>query len=79
MNFGYPRSDTCSICVEHEVKKLTIEKDPLQKDSFSCLETEHKLQFLKAETFYKRKRAARLNSQKTNKLVAIAMDFRKSA
>ncbi|CAH1114222.1 unnamed protein product [Psylliodes chrysocephalus] len=64
ISFGYPRTDTCSACDEHKAKKISIKNDPSQKALLSRLETEHKLHLLKAETFYKRKRAARLNSQK---------------
>ncbi|CAH1105677.1 unnamed protein product [Psylliodes chrysocephalus] len=64
ISFGYPRTDTCSSCDEHKAKKMSIENDPSQKAFLSRLETEYKRHLRKAETFYKRKRAARLNSQK---------------
>ncbi|CAH1100705.1 unnamed protein product [Psylliodes chrysocephalus] len=77
IRFGYPQTDTCSAFDEHKAKKMSIENDPLQKALLSRLETEHKLHLLKAETFYKRKRAARLNSQKSTEKEAIAIDFQK--
>ncbi|CAH1111643.1 unnamed protein product [Psylliodes chrysocephalus] len=75
ISFGYSGTDTCSACDDHKAKKMNIENDHLQKALLSRLETEHKLQLLKAKTFSKKKRAARLNSQKSTEKEAIAMDF----
>ncbi|CAH1113579.1 unnamed protein product [Psylliodes chrysocephalus] len=75
ISFVYLRTDTCSACDEHKAKKMSIENDLSQEARLSRLETEHKLHLLKAEMFYKRKRAIRLNSQKRTEKGAIAMDF----
>ncbi|KAK5650194.1 hypothetical protein RI129_001223 [Pyrocoelia pectoralis] len=78
ISFGYPRTDTCSSCDEYKAQKSILEKGPFQKDALSRLDRDHQLHLLKANAFYKRKRTARLQSQKNIKMEAIAMDFQKN-
>ncbi|KAK5647988.1 hypothetical protein RI129_002880 [Pyrocoelia pectoralis] len=71
-------TDTCSSCDEYKAQMSILEKGPFQKDALSRLDRDHQLHLLKADAFYKRKRTARLQSQKNIKMEAIAMDFQKN-
>lgn len=90
ISFGYPRTDTCSICDEYLAKKkslLTQITSLTTPHSFvkQGLESEvnkislaNKLHKIKAQEFYKRKRQAKQSSQKTFMTEAICMDFAKN-
>lgn len=73
ISFGYPRTDTCATCDEQKVKELSLEKSlegateqnktGLEKE-LQDLRNSMKLHKLKADWFYKRKRAAKRESRK---------------
>ena len=90
ISFGFPRSDTCSICDQHLAKTRSLklelknqlpgnetEMSNLEKQ-LTTLNTENKLHKLKADTFYKRKRAAKNKSMQSEEFEAITMDFAKN-
>ncbi|CAG4973820.1 unnamed protein product [Parnassius apollo] len=88
IGFGYPRSDTCGNCDEFKAKLKGLEVD--LKNAFNSeekcviekkirdLETENKVHKLKAEVFYRRKRATRIYCQSSSIREAIAMDYQKN-
>lgn len=85
--FGYPRSDTCSQCDEYQAKMKSLETEKLNLSQTDRLEysridrdvyrlsIENKLHKMKAEQFYKRKREAKKESQKSKDMEAIGLDF----
>lgn len=86
--FGYPRTDTCSVCdeflteVESLKKKLlnvpvSDNEHKLVEKKIQDLTTANRIHKLKADVFYTRKRAARINSEKCSEREAIAMDYQK--
>lgn len=88
--FGFPRSDTCSECDMHlaKIKGLEASKQSIKDKSslkykqierdIKKLEIENKLHKSKAEVFYKRKRDAKKNSQKSISTEAICLDYAKN-
>lgn len=86
--FGYPRSDTCSICDENAatLKMLNAKLVACSGDEATNklnsevkkLETARMLHLKKAETFYERKRCARKQSRKEEYVEAICMDYIKN-
>ena len=89
IKFGFPRTDTCSVCdeflaeVESLKKKLTniAESDNQHKiieKKIKDLTTANSVHKLKAEVFYTRKRMARKKSEKCLENEAIAMDYQKN-
>lgn len=89
ISFGYPRSDTCSFCDElkveveclsDKIKRCTADSKELKQlnEALQALQTKKELHLRKADTFYARKRAARLEAQNNPKKEAIAMDFAKN-
>lgn len=77
ISFGYPRSDTCAVCDEFQikVKSLSAEND---KDEIRKLTVMNELHKRKAEAFYSRKREAKRAAKKSNKKEAICIDFAKN-
>lgn len=77
ISFGYPRTDTCSICDEFNAKIKTLHPvdDAVQ---IIALTTENKLHTTRAQVFYDRKRAARIKARRTLEYEAVAMDFQKN-
>lgn len=86
ISFGYPRSDTCSICDEYLAKIKVLEKRVQSnetntrkvEDEKKWLQIENDVHKKKAETFYTRKREAREKSQTSNLYEAICVDFQKN-
>lgn len=80
ISFGYPRSDTCSICDKFtaEVNRLRAEGTPQAAEEIRRIEIENKLHKTKAETFYERKRTARRRDRTSQDFIAIAMDYQKN-
>ena len=75
--FGYPRSDTCATCDEFKAKVEAL--SPVKnKNEITKLTTLNVLHKKKAETFYTRKKQARLAAKKDKKIEAICMDFAKN-
>lgn len=92
ISFGYPRSDTCSICDEYLAKKKCLEaqinntsssatensaKQKLEKE-IHTISVDNKLHKIKAEQFYKRKRAAKEASRTDYTKEAVCIDFTKN-
>lgn len=86
--FGYPRSDTCSSCdqfiarikvlnTKHSETASLEEKDKISRE-IRQLTTENELHKKKANTFYVRKKNARLYSRTHVDVEAICMDFQKN-
>lgn len=92
ISFGYPRSDTCSVCDEYLAKKKNLEAQInntslTTADKFARQRLQHeikkisvfnKLHKKKAEEFYKRKREAKNVSRTVPTEEAICMDFAKN-
>lgn len=87
--FGYPRTDTCSTCDQFKVKldalQLEIkapndlQHESLLKKDILKLSTEKKLHLLKAQTFYTRKRLARIYSTNSSHITeSICIDYGKN-
>lgn len=74
-SFGYPRTDTCSTCDEF---KIALEHLSGQEAEKSEIEKKKELHLRKAETFYERKRKARLESRRNVLKAAICMDYQKN-
>ncbi|XP_069687825.1 uncharacterized protein [Periplaneta americana] len=86
--FGYPRSDTCSACdkytAEMKVLNARLSENNLDGDmkkqvleEINKITYNNKIHKLKAETFYTRKRNARLRSRKSEETEAICMAYQK--
>lgn len=87
--FGYPRTDTCSICDEFiaktkalEAKKKTctdtIAKSTLDREILNLF-NQNKFHKLQASTFYYRQRRARLQSREAgSSMEAICFDYGKN-
>ncbi|CAG9833239.1 unnamed protein product [Diabrotica balteata] len=88
ISFGYPRSDTCSQCDEMNSQlktlqskiKISTEDNELNSLNvqFRRLEFDRQLHLTKAETFYQRKRQAKLSARADVAVEAICMDFAKN-
>lgn len=90
IGFGFPRSDTCGYCDEAtaKLKSLNIElKDSSiankkHKEEVSNqikkIETEDRVYKLKANTFYDRKKKAKLRSREKEEVESLTMDFQKN-
>lgn len=89
ISFGYPRSDTCSICDEYLANIRSLEAkmknvsgnvtEKIQLDvKISTLRQENLLHKHKAEQFYSRKKAAKLSCRVNQNKEAICMDFAKN-
>ncbi|GFN85748.1 hypothetical protein PoB_001225400 [Plakobranchus ocellatus] len=85
ISFGFPRSDTCSLCDQINAK-LTCLDSKLQSGSgeTAALEqeraqvnTEKEIHHRKAEVFYERKKAARVKSSQDPTTLAVAFDYQK--
>ncbi|KAJ4429374.1 hypothetical protein ANN_21531 [Periplaneta americana] len=87
--FGYPRGDTCSACdkytAEMKVLNARLSENNLDGDmkkqvleEINKTTNNNKIHKLKAETFYTRKRNARLRSRKSEETEAICMDYQKN-
>lgn len=85
ISFGYPRTDTCSYCDEHNIKleclKIELKESHIVEEKSEIevkvreIETQLKLHLKKSEKFYELKRKARKLSKKNNNYTAICMDF----
>ena len=79
ISFGYPRKDTCSTCDKFEVDmaaaKLNVD---VSAEQIRKMEDQKKLHLAKADTFYKRKKAARLESKADPTISAVCFDFQKN-
>ncbi|CAG4955320.1 unnamed protein product [Parnassius apollo] len=77
ISFGYPRTDTCSACDEFKIKAkaLRAEGNIVELIRFTILNNLHKK---KAQTFYDRKKNARIKSKSDVEFQAIAMDYQKN-
>lgn len=87
ISFGYPRSDTCSICDEYQakVKSLEFEKSKASdaeklkiEKELKRLEVENKVHKVRAAEFYNRKRKAKYSSKINQNHEAVCMDFAKN-
>ncbi|XP_022204396.1 uncharacterized protein LOC111049285 [Nilaparvata lugens] len=88
ISFGYPRTDTCSFCDEHNIKLecLKIELKEIKDDEKKAeaetkvreVEIQLKLHLKKAEKFYQLKAKARKLSKKPGGYTAVCMDFGKN-
>lgn len=88
ISFGYPRTDTCSICDIFLAKLKCLEKDlekpenkqkeNILKATIRRLRTENDLHKKRAETFYSRKRKSKAASRQDTKTEAICMDYGKN-
>lgn len=75
ISFGYPRSDTCSQCDELAGKVKAAANDDTK---LKALQLEKELHLRRANTFYVRKRKARLRAGNEKNFEAIAMDYQKN-
>jgi hypothetical protein len=79
ISFGYPRSDTCSICdkflAEMKALEQRTETSETEKRKLTVLNDIHKK---KAQEFYNRKRNAKAKAKSNIEYEAIAMDFQKN-
>ncbi|CAH2093434.1 unnamed protein product [Euphydryas editha] len=77
ISFGYPRTDTCSTCDEFTIKAkaLRAEGNTVELNRLSILNNLHKK---KSQTFYDRKKNARMKSKRDVEFQAIAMDYQKN-
>lgn len=87
ISFGYPRTDTCSICDKFKSQIVILKKDlenaPVNDKSaiekqIKSLTTENDLHKSRAVTFYTRKREARKISKKSDLIQSVCMDFQKN-
>lgn len=88
ISFGFPRSDTCSICdkfsvtfkaLEAQLSHATDGKERSDVQSNIRREKiEHELHRRKAEAFYQRKRQSRQRSRKFTNTESICMDFQRN-
>lgn len=85
IGFGYPRCDTCSTCDEYNVNLRALTQSLESSEDKESIENEIRLlnvnnqvHLKKAETFYARKRNARLNARNKESVEAICMDFQKN-
>lgn len=85
ISFGYPRKDSCSKCDEIKAKKTSLEKEKVNepksfaKDSeLKNLDLMYSLHLRKAQTFYDRKRAAKLKAKSDPTFEAICIDYMKN-
>lgn len=92
ISFGYPRSDTCSICDEYlaKIKSLEAERNNTSlasknittqqklENEIKKISVDNKVHKLKAQEFYTRKREAKNTSRKDLTKEAICMDFAKN-
>lgn len=85
ISFGYPRSDTCSTCDEHQANLAAMDQElKVNPDDVDLLrkrqaaELEHTVHLNRADAFYKRKRAAKAVAERNEKQVSICMDFQKN-
>lgn len=83
--FGYPRCDTCSTCDEYNVNLRALnqslensEDKENFEDKIKLLKINNQVHLKKAETFYARKRNARLSARRIESVEAICMDFQKN-
>lgn len=75
ISFGYPRTDTCSICDSFLAKLRCMEKDIEKQTEVSRLRTENDLHKKRAEEFYTRKRRSKAVSRQDTKKESICMDY----
>lgn len=88
ISFGYPRTDTCSSCDEFKAKLNSLEADlaathgiaqrKLILKSIKKIQVENDLHKRRADTFYRKKREVRKESQKSLAHEGICMDFQKN-
>lgn len=88
IKFGFPRSDTCSMCDKFQAETRVLEerlKSASNKEEENILLCEQKklkiendVHKAKAETFYTRKRGAKIKSRKDADYEGIVMDFQKN-
>lgn len=89
LGFGYPRSDTCSTCDRYQaevklinckLQKIMIEGECKVKllEELSKLEIENQVHQKKAQTFYDKKKIAKLDSRKRRDKETVTMDFQKN-
>ncbi|XP_065671577.1 uncharacterized protein LOC136089483 [Hydra vulgaris] len=85
ISFGYPRTDTCLKCdeikisIEKASKDLSNNPDSEQlKQALQKLQLERDVHQRKADTFYRRKREARLKASKDPNFEVITIDFNKN-
>ncbi|XP_054284123.1 uncharacterized protein LOC129001018 [Macrosteles quadrilineatus] len=85
--FGYPRTDTCSICDQFTVKVRSLELELKNAPEFEKanitlnirkLNVENEVHKRKAEQFYSRKRQAKRQSKVDDSLEAICIDYGKN-
>lgn len=77
LSFGYPRTDTCSTCDKFHAILRTLSTDS-NADEIKQLTLANEIHKRKAQTFYDRKKNARLNAKRRPDFLAIAMDFQKN-
>lgn len=77
ISFGYPRTDTCSACDEFTIKAKALMAEGNQ-DELKRLTILNNLHKKKAQTFYDRKKNARMKSKTDIEFQAIAMDYQKN-
>ena len=77
LSFGYPRTDTCSACDKFHATLRTLSADT-DAAKIKQLTVENELHKRKAQTFYDRKRNARLEGKREPDRLFIAMDFQKN-
>lgn len=88
ISFGYPRTDTCSICDALKAREDSIEKAKINTNDaeelhrldlqLNILKTERELHLKKAEWFYRYKKNAKKQSKKTQNTEAITVDYGKN-
>lgn len=83
--FGYPRCDTCSTCDEYNVNLRALnqtlessEDKQSTENEIKLLKINNTLHLKMAETFYARKRNARLGARRNETDEAICMDYQKN-
>lgn len=89
LGFGYPRSDTCSVCdryqaelklINSKLQQITVDGECKIKllENLRKLDLENQVHKKKAQTFYDRKKIARVDSSKRADKETITMDYQKN-
>ncbi|XP_068082416.1 uncharacterized protein [Anabrus simplex] len=85
ISFGYPRTDTCSTCDEYKAKVAALEKEKANcgdfaraaqiSDEIRRLSVGNRVHLTRADTFYARKRKARIRCKRSSVTEAICIDY----
>lgn len=77
LSFGYPRTDTCSACDKFYATLRTLSADT-DAAEIRELTVKNELHKRKAQSFYNKKKNARLEGKREPDRLSIAMDFQKN-